>query len=189
MTTFRESGLRFDFGAEWTHLRKYDEHRDYREKLEPIGSAAVDFIGQREGELYLVEVKDFRSVPLAPSRVSQLVIEVAGKARDTVGAIVGLARTSGRDADCWRTSRDALRTRRVHVVLWFEEDWSVPTFGSRKKARAGVLANSLKQKLSWFTPSVRMANIRAPGVLPGVRVRSVRGVGGRIVPKANRGAP
>src|SRR5580692_8886295 len=59
--TFEEGHLRFRFDSSWYAI-KYDEHPDYRERIERLdGTKAVDFVAvHRDSQLFLIEVKDFR---------------------------------------------------------------------------------------------------------------------------------
>ena len=58
--TFEEAKLRFVFDDSWSVI-KYDDHRDYRERISRLdGTKAVDFVAVYANEmLYLIEVKDF----------------------------------------------------------------------------------------------------------------------------------
>ncbi len=56
--TFTESELQFNFDHSWA-VHKYDTHRFYQ-GLSGAGLSGVDFIGIREGQLYLFEVKNYQ---------------------------------------------------------------------------------------------------------------------------------
>lgn len=55
MSHFEEGFLAFEFGERW-HVFKFDEHYDYRERMEKLDETkAVDFAGILDGrELHLV---------------------------------------------------------------------------------------------------------------------------------------
>jgi hypothetical protein len=54
---FSESELHFKFPVDWI-VHKYDEHRFYR-YLSGSGLKGVDFIAIHQGELILIEVKNY----------------------------------------------------------------------------------------------------------------------------------
>ena len=89
--TFEEGHLRFRFDDSWYAI-KYDEHPDYRERIERLdGTKAVDFVAvHRDSQLFLIEVKDFRGHRIENQprlREGELAIEVGQKVRDTVAGI------------------------------------------------------------------------------------------------------
>lgn len=91
---FIESGLHFRFSEEWV-VKKYDAHRFYR-GLSGSGLKGVDFLGIRQEELFLFEIKNFRrrrhrqaENPLDAilSNPSGFVENIAFKVEDTLLAI------------------------------------------------------------------------------------------------------
>jgi len=62
MPIFEESGLVFDFKKRWS-VRKYDEHPFYK-AMSSKGMSAVDFVGiDSLGNLFLMEVKNYKNRP------------------------------------------------------------------------------------------------------------------------------
>ncbi len=84
LKTIVEGHLRFQFDDSWFAI-KYDDHRDYRERIERLdGTKAVDFVAvYMNAQLFLIEVKDFRGFRIENrERVTdgQLALEVGQKA-------------------------------------------------------------------------------------------------------------
>ena len=119
--SFDEGGLRFVFGDAW-QVEKYDEHRDYREKVGRLpGSKAVDFVGILDShDCYLIEVKDFRGHQAAMRQQLSGDLEktVALKVRDSIAGLIGAFRTSS-EPDLWQPFARALANRcravRIHL--------------------------------------------------------------------------
>jgi hypothetical protein len=156
--TFEEGRLRFSFGESW-RVVKYDDHRDYRQKIAKLeGSGALDFVACRNG-LFLIEVKDFRGYRIEnKERLEQghLAEEVAGKVRDTIAGLVGAHQCSS-EPEFWEPYASALvrRTRPIRVILWLEHDHPPgPVLARRWKSVRMILAQTLKTKLRWLTTKV-----------------------------------
>ena len=177
--TFDENRLRFQFDAKWAVV-KYDEHRDYRERLQKLaGSKAVDFVGIRGDEAFLIEVKDFRGHRIANKQrltSGELAAEVGQKVRDTIAGLVGAYRTSC-EPDSWRPFARAIscRQRVLKIIVWLEDDmaknaqcWS---------QQASVLQNLVKQQTFWITARVLVVNGRAGSAPPGLVVSNLPGAG------------
>lgn len=122
---FAEEHLRFVFDDAWSVV-KYDDHRDYRERIERLeGTKAVDFVAVYANEvLYLIEVKDFRGYRIKNRlriRDAELAVEVGQKVRDTSAGIVA-ANHRGNTTDWGKTVRRlAVNATPVRVLLWLEQ--------------------------------------------------------------------
>ena len=140
--TFDEEHLRFRFDDSWFVI-KYDEHRDYRERIERLDETkAVDFVAvQADSRLYLIEVKDFRGHRIENQerlRESELGIEVGQKVRDTIAGIVA-AYHRGNEED-WAAGRasDGLSARRRSTSCcgWSRTFLPAPVVAGRIKHRS-----------------------------------------------------
>jgi len=181
MPEFTEGNLRFEFDVQWT-VRKYDGHRDYREKIERLqDTKAVDFVGLLNRDtLYWIEVKDFRGhrIESKPRLANgDLMIEVAQKVRDSIAGVVGAHRNSS-EPGLWKPFARALvsRRKRVKVLLWLEED-APPGPQTRHLNRAQVLAGQLKTRMVWLTSRVLVCGQRLGGYLEGCTISNLPGAG------------
>ena len=184
MPTFDERHQRFTFDdRQWTVV-KYDDHRDYRQRIANLpDTKAVDFIGLyggRDGILYWIEAKDFRGYRIQNKlRLSdgELATEVGQKIRDSISGIIGAYRTSGQ-WETWHPLVRALWRRNItiRVVLWLEEDHTAGPPGSRRNA-AQVLSRLLRQRLGWLTPHVLVVSQAFGGCPDGLTVTDLPGAG------------
>ncbi|GAB4493114.1 MAG: hypothetical protein Fur0016_32390 [Anaerolineales bacterium] len=163
MTTIIEEGaLQFSFDKRWNVI-KYDEERDYREKIHKLkDTKAIDFLGTCENELYLLEIKDFRGHRIEnQTRLTSedLVIETAQKVRDTIAGTIGAYRTSS-ESQKWQefVQYAANPERRIKVMLWLE--YELPAHPkARAKVKASVLSQQLKKAVRWLTPYAFVAGM------------------------------
>ena len=179
-----EEHQRFTFDDGLWFVVKYDEHRDYRDKIARLdGTKAVDFVGLQDGEdgvLYWIEVKDFRGYRIQNKRRlsgDELAQEVSEKVRDSLAGVVG-AYGSSAESDLWRPFVRALWRRRspIRVLLWLEED-SMPRPPGRGHNAADVLLEQIKQKLRWLTARVFVVGQALGGGPEGLVVADVPGAG------------
>ncbi len=176
--TFEEGHLRFQFGDSWFVI-KYDEHSDYREWIERLdGTKAVDFVAiQRDSQLFLIEVKDFRGHRIENQprlREGELALEVGQKVRDTVAGIVA-AYHRGNDEDWGRAVRRmGCRESPVRVILWLEQDLP-PGSRGRRHNQASVLTDALRRKLQWLTPRILVVSLRTGNAPDGLQVTNLPG--------------
>jgi hypothetical protein len=172
---FIEGYQQFSFdGNRWIILR-YEDETAYRTRIgELSGTKALDFVGKHNGDLFLIEVKDFRGYRIEnqPRFTSgELAVEIGQKVRDTVAGIVGAYRTS--DSQKWAEFAKPLvdLLKNVRVVVWVEYDLP-PHFAARGKVRASVETNVFKRKLSWLTARVLVSSQSNNGV-PDLIVRNL----------------
>jgi hypothetical protein len=163
-----ESGFRFTQGASWAYFECWDEHRGFTGKTggiealngeldgRPEGTKAVDFVGVRDRDLWLFEVKDFRNRPVEyKKRLGELPLEVALKVRDTIAGLVACHR---QDVEPWiAASVKMLADRRAEltVVAWIARPgpWrSLPD--GKRKVHENVLMKGTRQRLQWLTRRV-----------------------------------
>ena len=188
MTVITEGKLEFTFDDDWQVL-KWDDHPAYRNGIGKLDETkAVDVLGlYRKNELFLIEIKDFRTDPIPnQERIgAPLAVEVGQKTRDTLAGMIAALRHRP-DSEKWSVFVEALtdRDRHIRVVLWMED---VPTTSLRVSRRiakakadsnAGIMLNALKQKLPWLTRRVMVAS-QADNCLEqwGVKVRNLAGAG------------
>lgn len=184
MACFEEGHQRFVFkDQEWT-VEKYDAHNDYRSKIANLqGTKAVDFVALHkgdEGDLYWIEVKDFRGYRIQNKpRLSggELALEVAEKVRDSIAGVVGAYCTSS-NWQTWQPFVQAVWRRkcRTRVLLWLEED-NMPRPSERRCNSAQVLMQQIKEKLGWLTPRILVANNTTGKCPDGVEVTDLPGAG------------
>jgi len=152
MTQFEESGLTFQFNADWV-VNKYDEHRYFR-RFAGEGLKGVDFLGiYKKEELVLIEVKNYRirykeKPPIAIYHILEnpeiLADKVLQKAKDTLQVIrvinkfyqrnwfyriwmpiLRLLRNSSRTANTWlfwTRAQVLVERKRLKVILWLENE-------------------------------------------------------------------
>lgn len=181
--TLREEDLDFAFDADWKLCSHWDQEAVYSDLNEQVpGSKGVDFVGLREGALYLIEVKDYRTFESQSATREKLADAgrpladiVAAKVRDTVAGLVGAARMG--KVPAWRSCMESLVGRDLWVVLWIEHagvDASVPVRAKRAKVSAAVLGDSLKGRCRWLTRHVAVCS-RSKTIVPGLEVHSISG--------------
>ena len=182
--TLPEEDLVFAFDASWQVCSHWDSEPARLALLsQASGSHGVDLVGLREGptgELYLIEVKDYRTSEKQLSTREKLAEDgdpladiIAGKVRDTVAGLVGAARVD-RD-ELWRACVKALVEREVWVVLWIEHaalDAVASTRRNRAKTSAIPILRKLKQRCRWLSAQVMVCS-RSQNDVPGLTVRSV----------------
>jgi hypothetical protein len=168
--------IRFEFGESWTVAEKWDDTSAFLRgvcrlngelvdeatgDVVPTGSKAVDIVGVREGDLYLIEVKDYRGYPIETKRrqAHDLPLAIGCKVRDTVAGLIGAGRSGAEPwlETCARLLHD--RRRRLYVIAWIADPELRPAEPVKKRAiwqkqRSDVL----KQRLSWLTPYVTVAS-------------------------------
>ncbi len=193
MTRIEEEYLAFEFGDRW-RVFKLDEHRDYRERIGKLdGTKAVDFIGILDDfQLYLIEVKDFRSHRIENKNrflkgklpECQLIegkcqllkgelplsVEFAQKVRDSVACIIGAYHTSS-EPEHWAPYAKLLYERKIRVILWLE--YELPIHPShRNKVKAFLSPKFFKQKIKWLTSHVYVESMDQH-TLPDIKVSNL----------------
>ena len=188
--------IRFSFGESWTVAEKWDDSRLFRDGIcklngavldeetgEPgqVGTKAVDIVGVRDGDLYLIEVKDFRghAIETKKRQPSELPLTIGCKVRDTVAGLVGASR-QGREPwveACAKLLLDG--KRRVYVIAWIED----PPLRAAEPIKKRTVwqmerAARLKQRLSWLTARVAVASHFDPAGLRDVSAHNLPGAGG-----------
>ena len=169
MTTFLESDLKFQFSSNWWVVQ-YDDLTDYANLKNTVeGSKAVDFIGILSNKtLVFFEIKNFRghrieNKPRLSAGHDPLELEIAQKVRDTLAGVAAASRNSTHLRTEWQRVLSFLQNERINVevVLWLEEDKTPQYEATRKRMQAvgGVLAQRLKQKLTWLTNRVFVCSI------------------------------
>ena len=174
---FPEGHQVFSFDdVSWIVL-KYDDAKGgyYKDRIKKLdGTKAVDYIGTHKGNLYLIEVKDFREHRIENQKRltgDGLAIESGQKVRDTVAGIIGAYRTS--DPQKWDVFANVLHDKIavIRVVVWLEYD--LPTHDKqREKVRTGIATNVYKAKLSWLTSRVLVSN-QIHNVVPDLKVSNL----------------
>jgi hypothetical protein len=189
---FIEGDLEFAFDGAWTIVLKWDDAAAYRKGIGQLeGSAAVDFVGLRGDDLYLLEVKDYRASERLPTTRQtlrdgggELVATVATKARDTVAGIVGAGRQGRSPEPATLLHRLADPKTSVNVVLWIEHAATLPGVKPsvqdlRNRARGGVEFDRLQASVRWLGARALVCS-RADAVhIAGLSVRSVAGASRR----------
>lgn len=190
MSTFQESGLRFDFDHYWT-VRKYDTHRFFQ-GFSGVGLKGVDFIAVREANLILLEVKNYcKRQPWQPENPFERISEapedfarrIAKKYLDTLRALraIGtyyrrqwgfrllrplLLRWPGTRSDWafWAQVDAYLQSGQpVVAVLWLETEQEQAAFRE-------VLQQSLETLLEGKVKAVQIRNLKTKPYPEGIRV-------------------
>jgi len=176
--TIDEKFLRFRFDDTWVVI-KYDDHRDYRERIQHLPETkGVEFVAVlHEMSLYFIEAKDFRGHRIenrARVKDGELAIEVAQKVRDTIAGIVaahhrGSTEDWSRFIECLTNSVNPVR-----VLLWLEDDSPSAPRG-RRHNQASVVTDRLKQHLRWLTPRVLVVGLTVGAAPVGLTVTNLPG--------------
>jgi hypothetical protein len=199
-TTLDVEKQRFVFGDSWTVAFKYDDCDFYRkgperlkgellerseangvavEKVVPQSTRAVDVMAYcGEAGLLLMEAKDFRGYRIANKhrfKDSEVALEVALKARDTIAALVGALRQpeSNFPADALRNTLE--KNERVKLVLWLEDDALVDV--KRAQQHLNTLNQTLKTKVAWLNVRTYVLSSRVRNWLPDLTVTNLPGAG------------
>lgn len=136
-----------------------------RETAKKTGSAAVDFVGLRDGG-------------------GELVATVATKVRDTVAGLVGAGRQARAPESATLLHRLADAKTCVNVVLWLEHAATLPGVKPRvqdlrNRARGGVEFDRLQASVRWLGARVLICSRADVARVPGLAVRSVAGAARR----------
>lgn len=117
--TLVEGRLSFVFN-DVDFAEKYDDWSHYRNQYNRAcsSSKAVDFLVSKNGEIWLIEVKDYRQHQR--SKAIDLADEIALKVRDTMAGIVS-AKFLATDAGEANASRAALTCARLRVAFHLEQ--------------------------------------------------------------------
>lgn len=189
MTALPIDGIRFEFDDSWA-IAKWDDSTWYRERIARLkgtfdgnyqSTKAVDAVGMRDDMPYLFEVKDFRGFAIENKarHVEEIPLELGLKARDTVAGLLGVTALGAHDDLLARWIRAVNQLgRAVNIVAWIAEDATRPGEHAHKRAvREWQRLRSVKQRLAWLTPRVRVSDpLRSP-VVPGVVATSLAGAG------------
>ena len=191
MTVIEEGKQRLTFDDTW-QVVKFDDHAQHKTRavslqgeVEPgvkVSTRAVDIVALRNGQVYLIELKDFR---LAPSVNRHrwlnsgcgLRVEVPAKVRDTVATLVGALRQS--DCDDLRPMAQALLGEgKLKVALLLETGYA-PNPNARNPNEqyfAKLMMNEMKERLSFLDvrPLVLDQNNIAE-FLPGLTITNLPG--------------
>jgi hypothetical protein len=188
--------IRFAFGESWTVVEKWDDTRIFLDGIcklngelhdeEPdgaraLGSTAVDIVGVRDGDLYLIEVKDYRGYPIETRKrqLRDLPLVIGCKVRDTIAGLVGASRS--RDDHWVETCARLLvqRKRRVYVIAWIADPALRPAEPLQKREIwQKERSDRLKQRLAWLTPHVTVAS-PFDGPVGDVAAQNLAGAGQR----------
>ena len=183
--------LRFSFDDRWTVVEKWDDSPAYQggiatlngeiEDELTVGTKAVDLVGICDGQLYLIEVKDYRghAIDTKQRQTSALPLSIACKVRDTIAGLVGASRKGSADwvDGCVGRLRD--RARPIWVIAWIVDAAPRPAEPDKKRmVWQGIRRKRLEQKLAWLTSKVLLHSPLSTS-LPGVTAKSLPGAGQR----------
>lgn len=159
-----EKGLSFSFEG-WEFVVPYDKSPFHLERVVRAlnGTKAVDFVGVREGRVYLIEVTDYRNAGEHDLRSGKVFCETGQKARDTFAAIVG-SWMVGSLSEGWALRVAQILTDRSLgappvVVLWLESD------ALRSKRAPVMLAawhRQLEKNTRWIARESHVAALARP---------------------------
>lgn len=168
--------IRFQFGDSWTVAEKWDDTRTFLGRIRrlsgelrdektggvsSLGTKAVDIVGVRNDDLYLIEVKDFRGHAIETKRRQphDLPLLIGCKVRDTIAGLVGAGRSDVDPALSACANLLLARKRRVYVIAWIEDPELRPAEPIQKRAAwQKQRSDQLKQRLAWLTPFVAVAS-------------------------------
>jgi hypothetical protein len=157
-----EGSISFEFGDDWEIVEKWDACSAHTEGVGKLdGSKAVDFVGVHGGELYLIEVKDFRGYAIENKerQVHDLPLEIGHKVRDSLAGLVGRHQRDCGPEWIGPLARSLFeRKHPVWVVAWIAEDRRSSEPDRRREMWQATRRDRLKQKLSWLTGHVEVAS-------------------------------
>lgn len=186
MKRFEDDGIWFEVDEdEWSAFEKWDSTRVYRAGLEKLdGSSAVDFVGVRNGHLYMVEAKAYTGTPDQPfahaiahakAQLAELPGKVGRKVRDTIAGLVAAYRSSADGSDatwlpaCVSSLLDSKRD--VTVVVWILEPPARPGVPlAKQKTNRKVRDDRIRAALAWFSPRVFVVDPTREPCRTGLRV-------------------
>jgi hypothetical protein len=179
-----EGQLKFEFDTGWSPIEKWDEHPAYKNGIhQSPGAKAVDFIGMRDSNLYLVEVKDYRVH--SREKEAQHLEEFEQKVVGTVAGLVGAHRCE-QHPDICKPLVEALANpgRRMVVVYWLELPGDEKLEDVRRqqwrKSKSSVRQQEGKGRLRWLQArflQLNKAEQDQRGLLPGLKVSHLPGSG------------
>lgn len=196
MKEFQEGSLKISFDDTWT-CEKWDGCSSFRQGIGKLngrlleehkctkcnektgceaGTKAVDFLGVRNNNVYLIEIKDFRTsrIPNKDRHEEDLPLEIALKVRDTLAGVIGASVMKTDDTLAQECVRIFGRTNdggRVYVIAWILEDRNMP---DKDHMRAAVRRKQLASKLRWLTTKVLDGNPLVDPQVSGVRVERLK---------------
>ncbi|MCK6524568.1 hypothetical protein L6R49_24445 [Myxococcota bacterium] len=191
MTIIEEGQQRLTFDDTW-QVVKFDEHVQHKTRavslqgeVEPgkrVSTRAVDIVAVRKGQLYLIELKDFRLAPGVNrhrwlNEGCGLRVEVPAKVRDTVATLVGALRHSDCD-DLRPMARALLGEGKLKVALLLETGYA-PNPNARnpnERQFAKLMMNEMKERLCFLDvrPLV-LDQTNLTQFLPGLTVTNLPG--------------
>jgi len=144
-----EGRLSFEF-KEVDFAEKYDDWEHYRNQYNSAcgSSKGVDFVVLKDGEIWLIEIKDFRQH--RRTKAIDLADEIALKVRDTMAGLVSakfLARNCGEAS----ASNAALSCKKLRVAFHLEQP-SRPSRLFRVSVDPANLQIKLRQRLRFADP-------------------------------------
>jgi len=156
-TVVIDQTIEIEYPDNWTIL-KWDDTEDYRSGIQRLsGSKAADLLALGRSprrELMIIEVKDFSGhLHDNQGRLGvTLAIEVGQKIRDTVAALVGLARCQPEVAESRVWAEGLLRRDTyLRIVLWLEMPTSpLPAREKRINALQVHQQLELRKRLTWL---------------------------------------
>lgn len=165
--TLVEGSLSFAFkGIDFAE--KYDDWQHYRNQYNPAcgGSKAVDFVVSKDGELWLIEVKDFRQH--RRTKAMDLADEIAVKVRDTMAGLVSAKFLANKSSEA-TTSGAALSCTKLRVAFHLEQP-SRPSRLFPRSVDPASIRMKLRQILRFADPHVEVFDHSSfPGVLGEVK--------------------
>lgn len=160
MTVIDVERIRFEFGESWTIVEKWDDADAFRRGVCRLqDSKAVDIVGVRDGNLYLIEVKDYRGYAIESKarQPDELPLVIGCKVRDTIAGLVGASRMAPTP---WLNTCAGLlqdKRQRVYVVAWVADPDPRPAEPIQKRDTwMKTRRDRVKQRLSWLTTYVQV---------------------------------
>lgn len=176
MKTIDVENIRFAFGESWTVAEKWDDspaflggvarlqgqwEDEQTGEIVRVGSKAVDLVGVRGNDIYLIEVKDYRGYPIETKKrqLRELPLAIGCKVRDTVAGLIGASRSI---TDRWVSACGRLLAEqkpRVYVVAWIVD----PALRAAEPVQKRAIwqkerRDRIEQHLSWLTRHVTVAS-------------------------------
>ncbi|WP_192459090.1 hypothetical protein [Musicola keenii] len=144
MTQITEGALTFTF-PDNALVCKYDETSFYRNQFIKMANSikAMDVVYIDARTFWLIEVKDYRVHRRTKS--IELTDEIAAKLRNTLAGLWA-AKCNANDQDEKRFAAEAIKAKRIRVVLHLEESPHLDRLAPDRLLKAG-LQQKMKQKL------------------------------------------
>lgn len=170
MSRIVEGRLTLDFDESWT-VSKYDDCREYIDIVSKLGNTkAIDIIGLKSNELYLIEVKDYggkeaKFLDECEFNLDKLTTPLIKKISDTIFGCAKIQRNLKENQDFWRSvNHKFVENDPLHLIFWLDGDLGKTS----SKFKKSQILQTLKRRLQNLSATVMIINSQDDSILPNV---------------------